>query len=288
MQAVGRDARGRKQYRYHARWREFRDETKYERMLAFSRALPRIRRNVARDLGRPGLPKDKVVAAIVRLLAETGIRVGNDEYARANGSYGLATLRDAHVRVSERCMFFSFRGKGGKLHRCELCDRRLARVVARCRGLPGEELFQYVDERGRRRSIDSGDVNAYLRELTGEDFSAKDFRTWAGTVLAADALLATERGRTSRQRKRQALAALDQVAARLNNTRAVCRKYYVHPEVLEAFERGALERAFRLAPLPRVASPSMLSRAERSLVALLERSRSRAARSARESRARRA
>ena len=278
VQAVGRDARGRKQYRYHPRWREVRDETKYERMLAFARALPAIRRGVARDLGRRGLPKEKVVAAMVRLLEQTGIRVGNDEYARDNGSYGLTTLKDAQAHVSERCIFFSFRGKGGKLHRCELCDRRLARVVARCRGLPGEKLFQYVDEHGKRRSIDSVDVNAYLRRLCGEDFSAKDFRTWSGTLLAAAALLATKRARTAGQRKRQALAAIDRVAEQLNNTRSVCRKYYVHPDVLEAFEQGSLEQAFRFSAVPRASSASALSRAERSLIALLER-RTRPARS---------
>ena len=184
VQATGRDARGRKQYRYHARWREVQDELKFDRMLAFSRALPRIRRQVRRDLARPGLPRAKVVAAIVRLLADTCIRVGNEEYVRANRSYGLTTLRDSHVRVRGDDVRFEFRGKRGKLHRCRLRDRPLARVVARCQGLPGAELFQYVDGSGRRHSVGSADVNAYVRKVSGDEFSAKDFRTWSGTMLA--------------------------------------------------------------------------------------------------------
>ncbi len=268
IQATGRDARGRKQYRYHARWREVRDETKFDRMLAFSRALPRIRRCVERDLARPALPKEKVIAAVVRLLEDTCIRIGNEEYARDNDSYGLTTLRDDHVEVAGNRVLFEFRGKRGKEHRCRLSDRRLARVIARCQALPGEELFQYVDEGGRRQAIDSGDVNTYLRAISGDEFSAKDFRTWSGTVLAASALLAAEHAHKKAQRKKLVLAAIDQVAAQLNNTRAVCRKYYIHPGVLEAFEQGSLAESFRARRGNR--SSNGLYAPERSLIRFLE------------------
>ena len=184
IQATGRDARGRKQYRYHPRWREVRDETKFGRMLAFSEVLPAVRAKVDSDLARPGLPREKVLAAVVRLLECTGIRVGNDEYAKANRSFGLTTLRDQHVEVSGSTLRFQFRGKSGKSHDVELSDRRLARIVQRCQALPGEDLFQYVDDEGNRQTIGSGDVNDYLRQASGQDFTAKDFRTWAGTILA--------------------------------------------------------------------------------------------------------
>jgi DNA topoisomerase-1 len=267
IQATGRDARGRKQYRYHARWREVRDELKFDRMLAFSRALPEIRARVRRDLARRDLAREKVIAAIVRLLEETAIRVGNEEYAVANRSYGLTTLRNDHVEIEGESIVFEFRGKRGKQHRCRLRDRKLARVLARCRAIPGEELFQYVDGEGHRRSIGSEDVNAYLREISGEEFSAKDFRTWTGTLLAARALAASGGGRGSRERRRQLLEAIDAVALRLNNTRAVCRKFYVHPGVVEAFERGSLPAFFRRAAVR--SSPTGLSAIERSLVAFL-------------------
>jgi DNA topoisomerase-1 len=267
LQATGRDARGRKQYRYHPRWRAVRDETKFDRMLAFSRALPRIRRRVRRELARPGLPAEKVVAAVVQLLGDTCIRVGNEEYARANDSYGLTTLRDQHVEVEGSTIRFEFRGKRGKQHVCTLRDRRLARVVARCQALPGEELFQYVDLEGQRRTITSGDVNDWLRAAAGEEFTAKDFRTWSGTLLASRALLAAERASTARQRKHHVLAAFDAVAVRLNNTRAVSRKYYVHPAVVEAYEDGSLERDFRRAE---PAGLRGLTADERALVAFLE------------------
>jgi DNA topoisomerase-1 len=271
VQATGRDARGRKQYRYHARWREVRDELKFDRMLAFSRALPRIRARVERDLARRDLAREKVIAAIVRLLEDTAIRVGNEEYAVANRSYGLTTLRDDHVEIDGDSIVFEFRGKRGKVHRCRLRDRRLARVLARCRAIPGEELFQYVDAEGRRHSIGSSDVNAYLREVSGEEFSAKDFRTWTGTLLAARAL--AERGsvRGARERGRMLLEAIDVVALRLNNTRAVCRKFYVHPGVVEAFERGILPASFRRAATG--SRSTGLSALERSLVRFLAPSR---------------
>lgn len=241
IQATGRDARGRKQYRYHPRWREVRDETKFGRMLAFSAALPALRRRVDRDLGRPGLPREKVLATVVRLLESTSIRVGNDEYARTNNSFGLTTLRDKHVEIAGSTVRFEFRGKSGKVHQCDITDRRLARIVQRCQAIPGEELFQYLDDEGARQTIDSGDVNAYLREITGQDFTAKDFRTWAGTLLAVEALRAAGPQRSARAVKSAIVSAIDQVAEALNNTRAVCRKYYVHPAVLDAFQDGRLE-----------------------------------------------
>jgi DNA topoisomerase-1 len=243
IQATGRDARGRKQYRYHADWRATRDETKFERMLAFSSALPAIRRAIDADLGLPGMPRRKVLATVVRLLESTGIRVGNDEYARANRSYGLTTLRSHHVEIDGSRLQFEFRGKSGKVHTVGIADRRLARIVARCQSLPGEELFQYIDEEGNRQAIGSGDVNDYIREISGEDFTAKDFRTWAGTMLASEALLAIGPAGTAREAKANVNAAIDQVAERLNNTRAVCRKYYIHPAILDAYADGRLAAA---------------------------------------------
>ena len=270
LQATGRDARGRKQYRYHPLWRQVRDETKFGRMLAFSRALPAIRRRVERDLAQRGMSREKVLAAVLRLLEDTCIRVGNEEYARANDSYGLTTLRDEHVAIEGSRIVLEFRGKRGKEHRCQLRDRRLARVVATCQAIPGEKLFQFLDEDGRRQAIGSGDVNQYLREASGEEFSAKDFRTWSGTLLAASALQAAGQPRSRAARKRTVLAALDEVAERLHNTRAVSRKYYVHPRLLEAFEEGTLaaELAAARAAAPR--ATRWLSAEERTLVAFLE------------------
>ena len=239
IQVTARDARGRKQYRYHPRYRAIRDETKFDRLLDFSRLLPVIRERVEKDLQRQGLPREKVLATLVRLLETTSIRVGNDEYARANQSYGLTTLRSDHVEVSGARLKFEFRGKSGKQHSVEVTDARIARIVLKCQSLPGEELFQYVDGDGRRQTVDSGDLNDYLREITGADVTAKDFRTWAGTVIAAMALSELGAADTQRQRKSNLLRALDTVAARLGNTRAVCRKYYVHPALLAAYERGA-------------------------------------------------
>jgi DNA topoisomerase-1 len=243
IQATGRDARGRKQYRYHPRWREVRDETKFGRMLAFSEVLPAIRRRVERDLALPGLPRAKVLATVVRLLECTGIRVGNDEYARTNDSFGLTTLRNRHVEVSGSTISFDFQGKSGKNHNVELSDRRLARIVRRCQALPGESLFQYVDETGGQQTIDSGDVNDYLREITGQEFTAKDFRTWAGTVLAVAALRELGPAGTERAAKSAIVKAIDRVAGQLNNTRAVCRKYYVHPTVFETYAAGTMLEA---------------------------------------------
>jgi DNA topoisomerase-1 len=238
IQAVGRDARGRKQYRYHSRWRAMRDESKYTRMLAFARALPRIRERVKADLRRRGLPREKVLATIVRLLETTLVRVGNEEYARANKSFGLTTLRDRHVDVTGAEVRFQFRGKGGKEHAVGVRDPRVARIVGHLQDLPGQELFQYLEEGRARRSVDSGDVNAYLREISGEDFTAKDFRTWAGTVLCALALAEAREFRSVREARRNVTRAIAQVAARLGNTPAISRKCYVHPVVLDAYMDG--------------------------------------------------
>jgi DNA topoisomerase-1 len=268
IQATGRDARGRKQYRYHPRWREVRDETKFGRMLDFSGALPRIRRRVDRDLGLPGLPREKVLATVVRLLECTGIRVGNDEYARANGSFGLTTLRDDHVEISGSTLRFQFRGKSGKTHKVALSDPRLARIVRRCQALPGEELFQYLDESGEQQTIGSGDVNDYLREASGEEFTAKDFRTWWGTILALAALRTLDAPAGEKEAKSAIVRVIDQVADQLNNTRAVCRKYYVHPAVFESFSQGSLIEALA-AKASDVNGSAGLAPEERDLIRLL-------------------
>lgn len=240
LQATGRDARGRKQYIYHAQWREVRDETKFHRALAFGHALPKIRRRVAEDLVKPGISREKILAAVVRLLETTLIRVGNDEYARDNDSYGLTTLLNDHVEVDGECLRFRFRGKRGRFNDITTCDRRLAKIVKRSQDLPGEVLFAYLDADGAPRSIQSDDVNEYLREITGEDFTAKDFRTWAGTVLAAAALQEIGASGTQSGAKRSVSAAIKRVAERLGNTPAICRKSYVHPAVLESYLDGSL------------------------------------------------
>jgi DNA topoisomerase I len=247
LQAVGRDARGRKQYRYHPRWRAVRDRTKYDHMVAFAKALPRIRRGVRADLRRPGLPREKVLATVVQLLESTQIRIGNEEYARENRSYGLTTMRDHHVEVSSTRLRFRFRGKSGKTREIAVTDRRLARIVRRCQEIPGQELFQYIDESGETRSVDSGDVNAYLREISGADFTAKDFRTWAGTVLACASLRRLATARTKNDARKNVVRAIAEVAERLGNTPAVCRKAYIHPRVfdryLEAYAAGLTVRS---------------------------------------------
>jgi DNA topoisomerase I len=251
IQATGRDARQRKQYRYHPRFREIRDETKYARMLAFAEALPRIRAQVDQDLTHPGLIREKVLATVVRLLELTLIRVGNEEYARENDSFGLTTLRTRHVDVTGSVIRFRFRGKSGKEHSVEVHDRRVARTVARCTDLPGEILFQYVDDEGRNCTVESADVNAYIRSIAGAEFTAKDFRTWAGTVLAAAALGAIENEEASAtSRKKDVVAAIKDVAARLGNTVAVCRRCYVHPEIVGAYLDGELTLT-RAAPAKR-------------------------------------
>jgi DNA topoisomerase-1 len=240
LQATGRDARGRKQYRYHPRWREVRDETKYDRMMAFGTSLPAIRARLDEDLSRRGLPREKILATVVRLLEISLIRVGNEEYARENRSFGLTTMRDRHVDVDGSRIRFHFTGKSGKKHDVGLTDRRLARIIERCQDLPGQTLFQYLDEDGERHSVDSEDVNEYLREVSGQDFTAKDFRTWAGTVLAAWALKDFEAFDSEAQAKRNVVEAIERVAASLGNTPAVCRKCYVHPDVLDCYLDGSM------------------------------------------------
>jgi DNA topoisomerase-1 len=245
IQATGRDAKGRKQYRYHARFREVRDSHKYERTIAFAEALPRIRAAVNEDLSKPGLSRRKVVAAVVRLLERTQIRVGNEEYARENRSYGLTTLRDRHVAVDGSEIKFKFRGKSGKDLRVGLRDRRLARIVRRCQDLPGQQLFQYRDDDGDLQAVDSDDVNEYLREVTGEDFTAKDFRTWAGTLLAAQALQAAEAVDDELAAKKAVVRAIESVAEDLGNTPSVCRSCYVHPAIIDSYMDGELVRALK-------------------------------------------
>jgi DNA topoisomerase-1 len=240
LQATGRDARGRKQYRYHAEWRTVRDETKFGKMLVFGDALPQIRARVDEDLSRRGLPREKVLAAVVKLLETTLIRIGNREYMKQNKSFGLTTLRDGHVDIQGSTLRFEFRGKSGKEHQVEIQDRRLARVVKQCRDLPGQTLFQYLDDDGVRQSIRSEDVNAYLKEITGQEFTAKDFRTWGGTVLALSALLEVGLCESEKEANRAVVQMVKQVSAELGNRPAICRKYYVHPMVIDTFVQGKL------------------------------------------------
>ena len=245
IQVTARDARGRKQYRYHPRWRTVRDGAKYGRMLAFGQALPIIRQRIEEDLAHRGLSRRRVLAAVIKLLETTLIRVGNEEYARDNGSFGLTTFRDHHASITGWTVKFRFRGKSGKVHEIGIQDRRLSGIVKRCQELPGQELFQYVDGQGRRRAVTSSDVNDYLREVTGQAFTAKDFRTWAGTVLAAWALSELGDGRTKKEAKKKILRAVERVAGRLGNTVAISRKSYVHPVVFDAYLDGTLQDTLR-------------------------------------------
>jgi DNA topoisomerase-1 len=247
LQATGRDARGRKQHRYHPRWREIRDATKYHRMIAFAAALPRIRERVRSDLSLAGLPREKVLATVVRLLEVTAIRVGNEEYARSNGSFGLATMKNRHVDVSGAKIRFQFRGKSGVQHAVDFEDKRLAKIIKRCQDLPGYELFQYIGDDGELSAIDADDVNEYLQQIAGDEFTTKDFRTWNGTVLAAAALrqLSVPERSSKAQLKHNLVQAVESVAKRLGNTKAVCRKCYIHPAIIRAYEEGTLRRALR-------------------------------------------
>ena len=240
IQATGRDAKGRKQYRYHPEFRQAREANKFSRIMAFANALPGIRQRVDDDMKGPGLSREKVLATVVHLLETTLIRVGNDDYARTNKSYGLTTLRDPHVRVTGAALTFRFKGKSGKIWDVSLKDRRVARIVKACQDLPGQELFQYIDQDGTQRDVTSSDVNAYLREITGEDFTAKDFRTWAGTVLAALALREFETFDSAAGAKRNIRTAIESVAGRLGNTPTICRKCYIHPQVLDCYLEGGL------------------------------------------------
>jgi DNA topoisomerase-1 len=240
IQATGLDAKGRKQYRYHSDWAKVRSQTKFNRMILFSEALPQIRQQTERHLSLPGLPREKVLATVVQLLETTLIRVGNVEYAQENKSFGLTTMRSRHVDISGSTIKFEFRGKSGVEHDIEINDRRLAKIVKRCQELPGHELFQYLDDEGKRQTIDSEDVNSYLREITGEDFTAKDFRTWAGTVLAAKELEQMRSYNSPTEAKKNVAQAIKNVAKQLGNRPATCRKYYVHPAVIEAYLEGTL------------------------------------------------
>ena len=239
LQATGRDARGRKQYRYHPRWRTTRDATKFDRMLEFGRALPRIRRRVALDLRKSGLPREKVLATIVRLLESTLVRVGNEEYARTNGSFGLTTLRNRHVELKGETVHLEFRGKSGISQRVSVTDRAVARIVRGLRDIPGQELFQWVSAEGERRRIDSNDVNEYLREASGGAFTAKDFRTWFAT-LEALALLRRRRASSEREARKHIVETVEAVAKKLGNTASICRKCYIHPLVLSSYSEGKL------------------------------------------------
>lgn len=246
LQATGRDARGRKQNRYHARWHKIRDADKFARLLGFARALPKIRRRVTRDMSQPGLPREKVVATIVRLLELTFARIGNEEYARQNGSFGLTTLRDRHVKIKGATLRFLFKGKSGSEVEVGITNRRVARVVKRCEELPGQMLFQYVDPAGDRRTVTSDDVNQYLRETSGQDYTAKDFRTWGATVLAASALRELVSFESDTEAKHNVVTAIDSVARRLGHTRAVCRKSYVHPAVIDTYMDGSFDSMLKV------------------------------------------
>ena len=240
IQATGLDARGRKQYRYHSKWRELREQNKYEHVMRFAAALPALRARVATDMKLDGLPREKVLATIVSLLEKTLIRVGNAEYAQKNRSYGLTTMRRKHVEIGRGVLRFDFTGKSGKQWKLQVEDKRIAAIVKRCAEIAGHELFKYLDDDGTSRTVDSGDVNGYIKDVTGEDFSAKDFRTWAGTVLAALALSEFKKYDSRAEAKRNVVAAIEKVAKQLGNTPAICRKSYVHPEILSAYMSGDL------------------------------------------------
>ncbi|HEY0182426.1 MAG TPA: DNA topoisomerase IB [Rhodopila sp.] len=267
LQATGRDARGRKQYRYHPKWRAVRDEAKYGRMLLFGKVLPVIRAQVERDLEKRGLPREKVLAAIVRLLESTLIRVGNEEYVRSNRSFGLTTLRNRHVRIEGGSRIrFDFRGKSGTEHHIDLRNRKLANVVRRCQDLPGQELFQYLDEDGQPRTVGSDEVNDYLREITGEAVTAKDFRTWAATNLAALALRQLEAFDTQAKAKKNVLRAIEAVAGMLGNTPAICRKCYIHPAIFDGYLDGSLLDALQRRTEEKLADPGHGLKAEEAAV----------------------
>jgi len=269
LQATGRDARGRKQYRYHPKWREIRDETKYDRMIGFAQALPQIRERTDRDLKKAGVPREKVLATVVQLLERTLIRVGNDEYAKHNRSFGLTTLRDKHVDVRGARLRFTFRGKSGIAHAIDLDDRRLAKIVRACRDIPGYDLFQFYDEQGKRQSLGSADVNAYLKDLTGEEYTSKDFRTWAGTVHAAQLLRDLTSYKSATEAKRHVVRAVESVARRLGNTKAVSRKCYIHPAIFDSYLDGSMIKTGRVRAR-RGRSPFALDECEAAVLALLQ------------------
>lgn len=244
LQATGMDARNRKQYRYHPKWNEFRNQTKFYRLLHFGEVLPKIRLQVEKDLSLPGMPRQKILAAVISLMQRTNIRVGNNMYEKLYGSFGLTTLKDKHVEIKGSQVKFCFKGKKGIMHDIDLKNKKLANIVQQCKDIPGKELFQYYDEQGERRTIDSGMVNDYIRQITGEDFTAKDFRTWSGTLNAFLAFKELGLAENDSAAKKNVVAALDKVAATLGNTRTVCKKYYVHPVVVSLYESNSIEKYF--------------------------------------------
>ena len=270
LQATGRDARGRKQHRYHPRWREVRDDAKYARMMTFAKALPKIRARVAKDLRRPGLQRNKVLATVIKLLEVSLIRVGNEEYASDNGSYGLTTMQDRHAKVNGTKVQFKFRGKSGKDHTIDVKSPHLAKIVKQCQDLPGQDLFQYIDGAGKKQDVKSEDVNQYLREIVGGDYTAKDFRTWSGTVLAAMALSEVRKYETKAQAKKNIKRAIESVAEKLGNTPTICRKCYVHPAVIDSYLDGATLNVVRQRAGQLRAGGPKLRPEESSVLALLE------------------
>jgi DNA topoisomerase-1 len=271
LQATGIDERGRKQFRYHKSWREIRDGTKYGRMIDFGKTLPSIRKRVRQDLAKAPLCRAKVLATVLRLLELSLIRIGNEAYARENKSYGLTTMRDKHVDIHGSKLRFHFRGKSGKWHDVDIHDARLARIVKQCQDLPGQELFQYVNEDGKRQKLDSDDVNRYLREITGSDFTAKDFRTWAGTVLGAVALSSFEDFRSQSEAKKNIVRAIEQVSGKLGNTMAICRKCYVHPDIINCYMEGKLVEGLKTRLRPkRGRSATGLRAEEKAVLSLLK------------------
>ena len=271
LQATGYDARGRKQYRYHARFREVRDQTKYNRMLEFARVLPKVRRQVKRDLKLRGLSRKKVLAAVVRLLETTLVRVGNDEYAKSNQSFGLTTLRDRHAKINGSKVTLEFKGKSGVEHEVDLEDPRLAKIVKACQDLPGQELFQYRDDEGEVRDVGSADVNQYIQEVAGNGFTAKDFRTWAGTVLAAMALQEVKTFDSQAQAKKNVVKAIESVASKLGNTKAVCRKCYIHPAIFDAYLDGTMAKTVAQRAARAAKSIGRMTAAEAAVLGLLQR-----------------
>lgn len=271
IQAVGWDARGRKQYRYHESWRQARDENKYDRMLDFARALPKIRRGVNRDLGLRGLPREKVLAAMVKFIETTLIRVGNDKYAEDNDSYGVTTLRDRHATFHGGRVTVEFRGKSGVEHEFEVDDPRLAQIAKQCQDLPGQELFQYKGDDGKVHDVTSSDVNDYLESVADQDFTAKDYRTWAGTVLAAQALQELRQFDSQAEAKKNVVKAVESVAAKLGNTKAVCRKCYIHPEIINAYMEGGLIESLSKRAATMAKSLSKLKPMEAAVLVLLQR-----------------
>ena len=270
LQVTGRDAKGRKQSRYHPDFRSVRDEAKYDKVLQFAAALPKLRRTVAKHIELPGLPREKVMAAIVRLLERTLIRIGNDTYAQENGSYGLTTIRNKHAKVNGKTIHFNFVGKSGVPHQIDVDAPKVARIIRKCQELPEQELFEYIDDDGQRRDVKSDDVNAYLKEVTGQDFTAKDFRTWAGTVLAAEALQEFEKFDSQAQAKKNVVKAIERVAQRLGNTKAVCRKCYVHPTILNSYMDGNLIEQLKGRAEKELKHAGRLPPQEAAVVALLQ------------------